>query len=137
MGVESEFNHRAFGDAVQRKDVAQLTRQIIDHRFLLIHLDDESGDPVDDEILGALTAEYQGLDYLVAFSSQVCASEFVDRRSDLFDSETEVSGFWVDGSTMLDYLDDELGLLIDPDSDQQRHLDNDWIGKILEELNLL
>lgn len=134
MGVESEFNHRAFHDAVERNDVASLTRQIVDHQFLLIHLSEDSDD---EEILGALTAEYQGLDYLVAFSSQDHASEFVDRRTDLFGSETEVSGFWVDGQTMLDYLDDELGLLINPDSDQQQHLDNDWVGKILEELNLL
>ncbi|TWT97489.1 SseB family protein [Neorhodopirellula pilleata] len=137
MGVESEFNHRAFHDAVEQNDIAKLTRQIVGHQFLLIHLADESDQANNDEILGALTAEYQGMDYLVAFSNQEHASEFVERRTDLFDGESEVGGFWVDGQTMLDYLDDELGLLINPDSDQQRHLDNDWIGKILDELNLM
>lgn len=133
MDVESELNHQTFQDAIDQNDLASVARQIVKHQFLLIHLADESES---DEILGALTAEYQGEDYLVAFSNQENAGKFVEKRSDLFDAESEVSGFWVDGQMMLDYLDEELGLLIDPDSTSQKQLGLEWISQILEELNL-
>lgn len=133
MGVESELNHRTFQEAMDRQDPGSVTRQLIEHQFLLIHLADGSDT---EEILGALTAEFEGDDYLVAFSSQTEASRFVEQRSDLFDEDSEVGGFWVDGQTMLDYLDDELGVLINPDGANQRRLGIDWVRQILDELNL-
>lgn len=133
MDVESELNHQTFQDAIDRNDLASVARQIVRHQFLLIHLADDSES---DEVLGALTAEFQGEDYLVAFSSQENAGRFVEKRSDLFHADSEVSGFWVDGQMMLDYLDEELGLLIDPDSASQQQLGLEWISQILEELNL-
>lgn len=133
MGVESELNGRSFQDAISRHDIASITRQLVESQFVLIHLDDESAS---DEVLGALTATRSDRDYLVAFSNQKHASRFVETRSDLFESETEVGGFWVDGRTMLDYLDDELGILLNPDADGHRQLDADLIREILDELNL-
>jgi hypothetical protein len=133
MGVESELNHRTFQDAIDRDDLSSVVRQIIEHQFLLIHLADETES---DEVLGALTAEHDGNDYLVAFSNQANASIFVEKRSDLFGDESEVAGFWVDGQLMLDYLDDELGILINPDGVGQKRIGIDWVGRILDELNL-
>ncbi|WP_404310149.1 SseB family protein [Neorhodopirellula lusitana] len=136
MGVESELDHQVFHDALKRGDVAAISRQLIDHQFLLIHLADEADSSEETEILGALTAQFEDRDYLVAFSSQERASEFVEKRSDLFADESEVGGFWVDGRTMLDYLDDELGLLMNPDGVGHQRLSPKWITKILNELNL-
>lgn len=133
MSVESELNLRAFQDALESNDIASVTRQVIEHSFLLIHLAEEADE---EDTLGALTAQYRDSDYLVAFSNQNFASQFVEQRSDLFDSEAEVSGFWVDGQTMLDYLDNELGVLMNPDSDHQCRMDAELIGTILDELNL-
>ncbi len=133
MGVESELNGRSFQDAVARHDIASITRQLVESQFVLIHLGDESES---DEALGALTASSGDHDYLVAFSSQKHASQFVEARSDLFESESEVGGFWVDGRTMLDYLDDELGILLNPDGDGHRQIEIDLIREILDELNL-
>lgn len=133
MGVESELNGRSFQDAIARHDITSVTRQLVESEFVLIHLDDRSES---DEALGALTASSGGRDYLVAFSSQKHASQFVETRSDLFESESEVGGFWVDGRTMLDYLDDELGILLNPDGDGHRQIDIDLIREILDELNL-
>lgn len=133
MGVEPELNHRAFQEAIDRNDLASVARQITEHQFLLIHLSDDSDS---DEVLGALTAEHDGDDYLVAFTSQENATSFVEKRSDLFDSESEVAGFWVEGQMMLDYLDEELGVLINPDGNGQKQLSVEWIHQILDELNL-
>ncbi|TWU10974.1 SseB family protein [Allorhodopirellula heiligendammensis] len=137
MGVESELNGRSFQDAISRHDIASITRQLIESQFVLIHLGDEGSDSSEPEdVLGALTASRGERDYLVAFSSQKHASRFVELRSDLFESESEVGGFWVDGRTMLDYLDDELGILLNPDGDGHRQLETDLIREILDELNL-
>ncbi len=133
MGVESELNSRNFQDAISRHDIASLTRQWVSSQFVLIHLADETES---DEIVGALTANCDGNDYLVAFTSQKHASRFVEVRSDLFESEAEVSGFWVDGRTLLDYLDDELGILLNPDSDGHRQIEVELVQEILAELNL-
>ncbi|TWT73040.1 SseB family protein [Allorhodopirellula solitaria] len=133
MGVESELNGRSFQDAISRHDIASVTRQLIESQFVLIHLGDETES---EEVLGALTASSGGRDYLVVFSSQDHASQFVETRSDLFESESEVGGFWVDGRTMLDYLDDELGILLNPDGKGHRQVETDLIREILDELNL-
>lgn len=133
MGVESELNGRSFQDAIARHDIPSVTRQLVESQFVLIHFDDQSESG---EALGALTASSRGRDYLVAFSSQKHASQFVETRSDLFESESEVGGFWVDGRTMLDYLDDELGILLNPDGEGHRQIDIDLIREILDELNL-
>jgi len=133
MGAESELNGQSFREAILRHDVASITRQLVESHFVLIHLAEESEA---DEVLGALTACSEGRDYLVVFSSQAQASQFVESRTDLFEEESEVSGFWVDGRTMLDYLDDELGILLNPDGEGHRQLGTDLVREILDELGL-
>ncbi|WP_315854547.1 SseB family protein [Aporhodopirellula rubra] len=113
--------------------MASITRQLVESHFVLIHLAEESEA---DEVLGALTACSEGRDYLVVFSSQAQASQFVESRTDLFEEESEVSGFWVDGRTMLDYLDDELGILLNPDGEGHRQIGTDLVREILDELGL-
>ncbi len=139
MSIDSELNGRNFQDAISRHDIASITRQLVESQFVLIHLEeDEPSEPSQssDEVLGALTASRGERDYLVAFSSQKHATQFVETRSDLFESESEVGGFWVDGRTMLDYLDDELGILLNPDGQGHRQMETDLIREILDELNL-
>ncbi|MCM2373071.1 SseB family protein [Aporhodopirellula aestuarii] len=133
MGAESELNGQSFREAILRHDVASITQQLVESQFVLIHLAEEAES---DDVLGALTATSGGRDYLVAFSSQKHASRFVESRSDLFEEESEVSGFWVDGRTLLDYLDDELGILLNPDGEGHRQIEVDLVREILDELGL-
>jgi len=141
MGVESELNCQILREAISQHDIAAITRLITESQFVLIHLaDDPPGNGGEktaaEELLGALIASDEGSDYLVAFSNQKNASRFVELRSDLFENDSEVSGFWVDGRTMLDYLDDELGILLNPDGEGHRQIEPALVQEILDELGL-
>ncbi|MEM6364056.1 MAG: hypothetical protein AAF539_13575 [Planctomycetota bacterium] len=141
MSIESQFKMAAFQTAVEQRDAAVVCDQLSAAQFVLIHIQ-ESGDsdsidgPDADDELGALTADVDDQPCLVAFASQDHATRFVDQQRDLFASDDEVGGFVVSGQVMLDYLSEEYGLLINPESDDACFVDRDLIGDVLDELGL-
>ncbi|MEM9369169.1 MAG: hypothetical protein AAGD07_24570 [Planctomycetota bacterium] len=132
MSVQPSLDVERLLEAVDRGDVPSVTNQIQSHEFVLLHV----GEDDDSEDLGALTADYESEPYLVSFSSPEYAKKFVADHADLFDQDDEISGFIVDGETLLDYLDDGYGLLINPESGSGARLNSHWVADILVELGL-
>ncbi|MCC9643474.1 hypothetical protein LOC71_14410 [Rhodopirellula sp. JC740] len=131
MPADSDLNTNECRTAIEQRDAAQLADCLMPHSYVLIHLrDDEETDA-----LGALTAEMEGSPYLVAFTGETQAGEFVELRSDLF-GDDEVGGFLVDGETLLDYVADGYGLLLNPDLKGMCRVDAELICDVLDELNL-
>ena len=101
-------------DAVAERDAAKLRSLILTAEFVLLSVADEDED---DENVGALTAELEDFDVLVAFSSEKNAGDFVNEMSELFEDDEEVEGVVVEGEAMLEYLPEGFGLLIDPETE--------------------
>ena len=71
----------------------------------------------DDGNIGAITAEIGDIEVLVVFSSEQAAGHFVHESGDLFQEDEEVDGIVVEGDSLLDYLPEGFGILLDPESD--------------------
>lgn len=101
-------------EAVAERDVASLRTVLLGHEFVLISVSDGTDD---EENVGALTAELEGFDVLVAFTSESRAGEFVGEMDELFEDNEEVEGVVVEGDAMLEYLPEGYGILVDPEAD--------------------
>jgi len=133
MTMNQNDNADRVRTAVADRDVSAISELVSEMQFLLIHVAD-SNDPEDE--LGALTAEIEDQPCLVAFTSEENASAFVQQHPDVFSEGEEVSGMLVDGATMLDYLGDDYGLLIDPETESGAFVDRELVGDLLDELDL-
>ncbi|MGB7345044.1 MAG: SseB family protein [Pirellulaceae bacterium] len=103
--------------AITAQDVEKVRDLMMNAEFILIRVSDEEDDD-DDENIGALTATVEDMDVLVAFTSEATASHFIEHKSEeLFEDGEEIDGFIVDGETLLDYLPEKFGLLINPEND--------------------
>ncbi|KLU06980.1 hypothetical protein RISK_000781 [Rhodopirellula islandica] len=131
MPADPDLDTNECRTAIEQRDAACLADCLMAHSYVLIHLREE--DPSDE--LGALTAELEGTPYLVAFTGQAQAAEFVELRADLF-GDDEVGGFIVDGETLLDYVADGHGLLLNADLKSMCRVDAELISDVLDELNL-
>lgn len=131
MPADSDLNTNECRTAIQQRDAASLADCLMAHSYVLIHLRDED----DSDELGALTAELDGSPYLVAFTGQSSAAEFVELRADLF-GDDEVGGFIVDGETLLDYIAEGYGLLLNADLKSMCRVDSELVSDVLDELNL-
>ena len=110
-----------FLDAITDRDAAAIRQEMTGAEFVLISMSD--GEDDDDEGSGALTAEIDGHDALVVFTSESLAGDFVQGQEDLFEDSEEVEGLVVDGEALLDYLPEGFGMLIDPEVDEAAMID--------------
>lgn len=101
--------------AVEARDTSTLLQLIVAQQFVLISVTDQA-DADDEEAMGAITAEVNDDEVLVAFTSEPLASEFVESMSDMFDEGDQIQGFIVEGDALLEYLPDDFGLLLNPET---------------------
>ncbi|TWT81002.1 hypothetical protein CA13_24490 [Planctomycetes bacterium CA13] len=127
--MASESNNHALDAAIADRDVSKIRTLILGLQFVLINIDD---DEEDDESMGALTAEVEEEEVLVAFTSEEHAGQFVEEMGDLFTELDEVQGFIVDGETLLDYLPEEFGLLLNPETDEKQIIDGGLVSEIIK-----
>jgi hypothetical protein len=107
-------DNNKINDAVAERDTEKLKSLILGAEFVLLSVADEDSQ---EENVGALTAELEDFDVLVAFSSEKNAGDFVNEMSELFEDDEEVEGVVVEGDAMLEYLPEGFGLLIDPETE--------------------
>ena len=113
----------ALSAAVEARDAAKLRELILDGEFILINIQSDEEDDDDEEAMGALTAEIDELPALVTFTSERHAGAFVGAMGDLFEDSEEVQGFLVDGDALLEYLPEDYGLLVNPETDSALVID--------------
>jgi hypothetical protein len=102
-------------DAVLEGDARLLRQLLLASEFVLLSTVQSEEDP--DLNVGAITAEIEDIEVLIAFTSERTAGDFVQENGDLFASDESVDGVVVDGAALLDYLPDGFGILMDPESD--------------------
>lgn len=115
--------------AVSAGDLDKLRETILKREFVLLSTSKNEDD--EDENVGALTAEIDQFEVLVAFTSESNAEVFVREMGDLFSEDESVDGVVVEGQAMLDYLPEGYGLLIDPELDQTSVMDPQMTSAIM------
>ncbi|TWU45197.1 hypothetical protein Q31b_03680 [Novipirellula aureliae] len=128
--MTSESTNQALDAAIADRNASRIRSLLLELQFVLINIED---DEEDEESMGALTAEINEEEVLVAFTSEENAGIFVEEMSDLFTELDEVQGFVVDGETLLDYLPEDFGLLLDPETEDALTIDAALVGEILEQ----
>ncbi|GAA4459288.1 MULTISPECIES: SseB family protein [Novipirellula] len=123
---------QALDAAIAERNAKEIRSILLGLDFVLINIDDEDEGDGDEESMGALTAEIEDADVLVAFSSEENAGLFVGEMGDLFSEEDEVQGFVVDGETLLEFLPEGFGLLINPETEYKQIIDPELATEILE-----
>ena len=119
----------AFLDAIADRDAAAIRREMSGTEFVLISMSDGTEED-DDEGSGALTAEIDGHDALVVFTSEELAGQFVKDQDDLFEDSEEVEGLVVEGDALLEYLPEGFGMLIDPEVEEAAMIDPDLAAAV-------
>jgi len=128
--MTSESTNQALDAAIADRNASKIRSLLLELQFVLINIEDEDED---EESMGALTAEINEEEVLVAFTSEENAGIFVEEMSDLFTELDEVQGFVVDGETLLDYLPDDFGLLLDPETEHALTIDAALVSDILSQ----
>lgn len=114
---------------INDRDAVKLLALMNQTDFIMIRVGDEDEEDGDGN-LGALTADVEDFDVLVAFTTEENGSKFISTMGDIFEAGEEVEGFYVDGSTLLEYLPEEFGLLIDPESETTTIIDPSLINDV-------
>ncbi|TWU35955.1 SseB family protein [Novipirellula artificiosorum] len=127
--MTTESNPSALDAAINDRDASTIRSLLLQLQFVLINIEDDEDD---DESMGALTAEIEGEEVLVAFTSEENAGIFVEEMGDMFTDEDEVQGFVVDGETLLEYLPEDFGLLLNPETEQRNIIDTELVNEIVE-----
>lgn len=100
-------------EAITSRDAAAVVRLIRARDFMLVKNEAES----DSEGTAAMTAEVDDEPMLVAFSGEKQATEFADSMVDEM-GEEGFNAFLVSGESLLEYLPQGFGILLDPETDQ-------------------
>ena len=100
-------------NAISNGNVPDIHSKILASEFILLSTSKAGED--DDDNVGALTAELEEAEVLVAFTTEENAKTFVDGMADLFSEDESVDGILVDGAAMLEYMPEGYGLLLDPE----------------------
>ena len=99
--------------AITNGDVPEIHSEILASEFILLSTS-KAGES-EEENIGALTAEVEDIEVLIAFTSEDNAKAFVNEMDNLFAEDESVDGILVNGSAMLEYMPDGYGLLLDPE----------------------
>ena len=116
-------------DAITEGNVPELHTKILASEFVL--LSTSKSEDSEDENIGALTAEIQDFEVLVAFTSEENAGNFVQEMGELFAEDESVDGILVEGAAMLEYLPEGYGLLLDPELENTSIMDPRMTADIL------
>ncbi|MDE0863765.1 MAG: hypothetical protein OSA98_08255 [Rubripirellula sp.] len=108
-------------DAITEGNVPELHTKILASEFVL--LSTSQSEDSEDENIGALTAEIEDFEVLVAFTSEENAKNFVQEMGELFAEDESVDGILVEGAAMLEYLPEGYGLLLDPELENASIMD--------------
>ena len=100
-------------EAITNGDVPEIHSKILASEFILLSTS-KAGES-EEENIGALTAEVEDIEVLIAFTSEDNAKAFVNEMDNLFAEDESVDGILVNGSAMLEYMPDGYGLLLDPE----------------------
>ncbi|TWU00918.1 hypothetical protein [Stieleria varia] len=111
-------DHSELRAAIEAQDAPKIRDWIAGREFVLINVRDEGADEDDEEAVGVLTAEIEEQDVWVAFSSEPLAGHFVQTMPEMFSDDEEIEGYVVDGESLLLYIPEDVGLLLDPESDE-------------------
>jgi len=98
-------------DVISRGNVPEIHSTILASDFVLISTSKVGEN--DDDTIGALTAEIEEVEVLVAFTTEENAKMFVNAMAEFFEEDESVDGIIVDGAAMLDYMPEGYGLLLD------------------------
>lgn len=120
-----------FNEAVSAGDLPKLRETLLTGEFVL--LSTSKSEDNEEENVGALTAEIDEFEVLVAFTSEANAESFVREMGELFSEDESVDGVVVEGQAMLDYLPDGYGLLIDPELESTSVLDPKMTAAICQD----
>ena len=110
-------------DAIDHRDIKTLSQLIVDIHFMLINVGE--ADEEDEEALGAVTGQVDDREVLIAFTSEEFATEFVDEMGEMFDEGKKINGFVVDGVSLLNYLPEEFGILLNPETEGAALIDSE------------
>jgi hypothetical protein len=116
-------------DAITEGNVPELHTKILASEFVL--LSTSQSEDSEDENIGALTAEIEDFEVLVAFTSEENAGNFVQEMGELFAEDESVDGILVEGAAMLEYLPEGYGLLLDPELENASIMDPRMTADIL------
>ncbi len=116
-------------EAITNGDVPDIHSKILASEFIL--LSTSNADENEGENVGALTAELEDVEVLIAFTSEENAKAFVEEMDDLFAEDESVDGILVNGSTMLEYMPEGYGLLLDPELEPCSLMNPDVTASIL------
>ena len=86
--------------------------------------------PPDSDEMHPLIANLEELDALVVFTSQGFVQQFVSAEAEIDQSSEQFSAFAVSGQEVFAQLDGDLGVLVNPESDQALLLDGDCVRLI-------
>ncbi|TWU56434.1 hypothetical protein Poly51_23440 [Rubripirellula tenax] len=117
----------------ESRDAEAIRKLILAGEFVLISVEeeDEGNDDGEEGSYGALTAEIDGFEALVVFTSEKIAGEFVNQQADLFGEGEEVEGIVVEGDALLEYLPEGFGMLVDPEFDDACVVDPALVIEVL------
>lgn len=118
-----------FLDAIADRDATAIRQAMTGAEFVLISMSD--GSEEDEEGSGALTAEIDGEDALVVFTTEALAGQFVKEQEDLFEDSEEVEGLVVEGEALLEYLPEGFGMLIDPEVEESAMIEPELAAKVV------
>src|SRR5687767_7133708 len=101
-------------DAIAQGDAGEIARFVKQQDFTLIEVaSDESGGK------GAFTAEFDGYPVMVAFTSDKHAGDFAANNPDLLSDDGTLPAFVVSGTNLLAYLPPGMGVVLNPESDDE------------------
>jgi hypothetical protein len=121
--MSSDSNDNRLGvliQAITNDDVQAIEQWVMEGRFFCIGLDDQ------DESVSALIVETEEFPALVAFTSADSAKAFAESIVD--EVEDEMVQLEVDGQSLIQLMSDELGLLINPESEDEVMLEPGLLG---------
>jgi len=116
--------------ALEEEDAAAIAKWLAARDFTLIDegLHDANGGTA------ALVLDIEGSPVVVAFTSQKHAGIYAHEQPELFADPENIRGFVVEGRNVILNLPEGGGVLINPESDEERYLPPELVMKIRAEL---
>ena len=113
-------------EAVAERDTGQLKSLIISGEFTILSssVDDE------DQNVGAFIAEIDTIEALIVFSTDAITRSFVEGMKDPTGEDESIDGILIDGPSLLEYLPDNYGILLDAESENALIIEPDLIREI-------
>ncbi|MCD0460999.1 SseB family protein [Roseiconus lacunae] len=126
----SESFESQFVDAVEKRDAALVRQMMAQAEFVLLAVADDEDDSEEDGAANVFSTEVDGMDLLVAFTSDEAARNFIDLRRDQYEEDEEIGGYILGGETLLEYMPPEHGLYLNPDTESPMVVDHELLALV-------